>query len=89
MFRPAADAIIVNPPWSKHASGIEERPFSSAHSFEIPSPSIEAKREYDRQYHHQRQRKVQQKSHCKRDPKIYPNPDKLIGQKPFGIFIQC
>jgi hypothetical protein len=68
---------------------MEERALSAAKSLEIPFSSIEAKREYDCQYHQQRYRKVQQKSHCKRDPKVYPNPDKLIGQKLFGVIIQC
>jgi len=88
MFCSAIYAVIINTLWTKHAFAIEERAFSNAQSFEIPSSSIQAKREYDCQYHQQRYRKVQQKCHCKSDPKVYPNPEKLIGQKLFGAIIQ-
>jgi hypothetical protein len=85
----AVDAVIVDAFWAKHASGTEERALSDAHFLEISSPSIEAERDYNCEERQKRIGKGQQECDCNRDPKVYPHPDKLVGQKPFRVLIQC
>ena len=89
VLRPAVDAVIVNAFWAKHAAGTEERIFPAPHFLQVPSPSIEAERDYCREQHQERIWKWQQKARCNRNPKVYPNPDKLASQKPLRAVVQC